>query len=424
MASARTQAASPASTGPPGAPRESAISVSELVKTFRLPHHRYSTLKERVVDRWRRSAHDELRALDGVSFDVARGEFLGVVGRNGSGKSTLLKCLAGIYEPNAGRIDVRGRVSPFIDLGVGFNPELSAADNVIISGIMLGLTRREATRRFDEIIAFAELEEFVDVQLKNYSSGMVVRLAFAVALEVQADIMLVDEVLAVGDAAFAQKCFDEFTRVRELNRTMVLVTHDMRAVELFCDRALLLERGVPLSLDTPDVVAARYNEINFGREVDPSSGGERFGDQETAEIVEAWFEDADGFRVAAIDQGELCCMRFEVKVHRPLSDPALGVILVNGQGVAVLATNTIWRDMQTGEFEPGDRVVVRVALEAWFAPGRYWLTGAIAQGGTGADFIDMRFRLTSIVVRGTIFSGAVIDPPHEFDLERRPPAPA
>lgn len=183
----------------------SAIVVEHVSKTFRLPHRRYSTLKERVLHPFRSSEYDELHAVKDVSFAVREGEFYGIVGRNGSGKSTLLKCLAGIYGADAGRIAIEGRLSPFIELGVGFNPDLPARDNVMLNAIMLGLTRKEARRRFDSVIEFAELEEFIDLPLKNYSSGMSVRLAFAVTVEVDAEVLLIDEVLAVGDAAFQQK---------------------------------------------------------------------------------------------------------------------------------------------------------------------------------------------------------------------------
>src|SRR5215207_4475779 len=181
---------------------EPAVIVDDISKTFRLPHQQYHTLKERVLHPGRARTYEEFHALRNVSMAIEEGEFFGIVGRNGSGKSTLLKCLAGIYRPDRGTIDVRGRLSPFIELGVGFNGELTARENVLINAVMLGLSRREAKARFDEIIAFAELGEFVDLPVKNYSSGMSVRLGFAVAVQVDADILLVDEVLAVGDAAF------------------------------------------------------------------------------------------------------------------------------------------------------------------------------------------------------------------------------
>jgi ABC-type polysaccharide/polyol phosphate transport system ATPase subunit len=195
-----------------------AVAVKHLGKHFRLPHEQYHTLKERALHPFRSRSFDTLQAVDDVSVEIAPGEFFGIVGRNGSGKSTLLKCLAGIYAVDEGELSINGRLSPFIELGVGFNPDLTARDNVIINAIMLGLSRKEARERFDDIIAFAELEEFLDLKLKNYSSGMYVRLAFATAVQVNADILLIDEVLAVGDAAFQQKCFDEFTRLREAAR--------------------------------------------------------------------------------------------------------------------------------------------------------------------------------------------------------------
>src|SRR5215213_9139759 len=185
-----------------------AIEARGLSKTFRIPHDRVDTFKERALHPFRRRRFDERRVLDEIDFEVQAGEFFGIVGRNGSGKSTLLKCMAGIYKADAGTIRVAGRMSPFIELGVGFNPDLTARDNIVINAVMMGLSRREARERFERIIAFAELEDFVDLKLKNYSSGMAVRLGFATAIQVDADILLVDEVLAVGDASFQQKCFE------------------------------------------------------------------------------------------------------------------------------------------------------------------------------------------------------------------------
>ena len=246
-----------------------------------------------------------------ISFGVRKGEFFGIVGRNGSGKSTLLKCLAGIYAADTGRIWVDGRLSTFIELGVGFNPDLAALDNVVLNGIMLGLSPKEARDRYERVIEFAELKEFEDLKLKNYSSGMHVRLAFSVAIQVDADILLIDEVLAVGDAAFQQKCFDVFNQMRDAGRTIVFVTHDMSAVNRFCHRALLLERGRAVMLGEPDKVADRYLSVNFdhtaaleaeaaahhGLEAATEETTVRgFGD-EKASIVEVWLEDDHGNRV-------------------------------------------------------------------------------------------------------------------------------
>ncbi|MGP8161159.1 MAG: ABC transporter ATP-binding protein [Candidatus Dormibacteria bacterium] len=223
--------------------RELAIRVEQLSKRFRIPLDRSSTLKHRLTH-WRSaSRYRILEALLDVSFEVPAGQFIGIIGHNGSGKSTLLKILARIYRPDAGRVAIEGKVSPFLELGVGFNPELTARENIFLSGAILGLGRGELHRLFDEIIGFAELEQFVDHKLKNFSSGMEVRLAFSLAIQAHAEILMMDEVLAVGDASFQQKCFDIFNRYKREGRTVVLVTHELSAVNKYCDRALLLDHG-------------------------------------------------------------------------------------------------------------------------------------------------------------------------------------
>jgi ABC-type polysaccharide/polyol phosphate transport system ATPase subunit len=242
------------------------IVVDRVSKTFRLPTERTHTLKERALHPRRRSRHEAFVALKDISFTVGQGEFFGIVGRNGSGKSTLLKCLAGIYGVDTGQIWIKGRLSPFIELGVGFNPDLAAYDNVVTNGIMLGLSPREARARYEDVIEFAELEEFQDLKLKNYSSGMYVRLAFSVAIQVNAELLLIDEVLAVGDASFQQKCFDVFNRLRDEGRTIIFVTHDMGSVIRFCNRAMLLERGNMVTIGEPHEVADHYLELNFDRD--------------------------------------------------------------------------------------------------------------------------------------------------------------
>ena len=252
--------AAPTSAAPP------AIVVDHLSKHFRLPHQRYSTLKERALHPFRSRELETLRAVDDVSVEIGEGEFFGIVGRNGSGKSTLLKCLAGIYETTTGRRrPTRGRVSPFIELGRRLQPGPHRARQRDHQRDHARPHAPQAFERFDDVIAFAELEEFLDLKLKNYSSGMAVRLAFCVAVQVDADILLVDEVLAVGDASFQRKCFDQFDKLKAAGKTIVFVTHDMSAVERFCDRAMLLERGRIVELGDPHAVARAYNEINFGR---------------------------------------------------------------------------------------------------------------------------------------------------------------
>jgi ABC-type polysaccharide/polyol phosphate transport system ATPase subunit len=396
-----------------------AVTVQGLSKRFKLPHQQYSTFKERALHPFASRTFDTLHAVDDVTVEIAQGEFFGIVGRNGSGKSTMLKCLAGIYEADDGYTTIHGRLSPFIELGVGFNPDLTARDNVIINAIMLGLTRKEARERFDDIIAFAELEEFLDLKLKNYSSGMSVRLAFSVAIQVDADVLLVDEVLAVGDAAFQQKCYEQFHRLKDEGKTIVFVTHDMSAVERFCDRAMLLERGKVLSLGEPHAIARAYNELNFGRLAPAGDeASDRYGDHEAAEIKDAWFENAAGERITSQAHGEQLRMCMDVAFHAPVENPLFALHLRNEVRHTIFATSTDLEHGPTGRFAAGDTVTMRIALENWLMPGRYDLTPSVAREGGGADVLDLREDLASLVVHSTRWSGGIVDIPHTLELER------
>jgi ABC-type polysaccharide/polyol phosphate transport system ATPase subunit len=239
-------------------PQVPAVKVRDLKKQFRIPAHQMETLKEQILHPLRSRSGADLHALRGVSFDVNRGEFLGIAGANGSGKSTLLKILANVYTADEGSVRVAGRVAPFIELGVGLNPELAAFDNVVISGVMMGLDPKEARSLYPEIISFAGLEAFTGMKLKNYSSGMRVRLAFSVMAQVDADILLIDEVLAVGDTEFRTKCLDRLRRLREEGKTIIFVTHSMDTMAKDCDRGILLRDGA-IELDgDPKEVARRY----------------------------------------------------------------------------------------------------------------------------------------------------------------------
>jgi ABC-type polysaccharide/polyol phosphate transport system ATPase subunit len=232
------------------------IEVRGVSKTFTLPHEQRSTLKEHFLHPFGSRTFERQTALEDVNVSVRAGEFFGIVGLNGSGKSTLLKIIAGIYQPDSGTVLVRGKLSPFIELGVGFNPDLTGRDNVLVNGTLLGLSRRQLEERFDSILEFAELSRFADQKLKNYSSGMQMRLAYSIAIQVQFDILLLDEVLAVGDQEFQQKCFATFEDFRAQGKTIVLVSHSLEAAEQFCDRAMLLESGRVRAVgDARDVIA-------------------------------------------------------------------------------------------------------------------------------------------------------------------------
>jgi ABC-type polysaccharide/polyol phosphate transport system ATPase subunit len=407
---------------PPPTGVSSAVRIAHVSKAFRLPHQRYHTLKERALHPFRSSTYDVLQAVNDVSVDVSPGEFFGIIGRNGSGKSTLLKCVAGIYDIDEGELTVRGRLSPFIELGVGFNMDLTARDNVMINAIMLGLTRKQARERFDEIIAFAELEDFLDLRLKNYSSGMQVRLAFSVAIQVEAEILLIDEVLAVGDAAFQQKCFDEFERLKRAGRTILFVTHDMGTIERFCDRAMLLEKGRMVMIGNPADVARRYNALNFGTTIHQLANDRPPASEEATgpvAILDGWFEDRDGVRVAALASNEPCRACMEVRFNEWLDDPIFGFTLRNEVGSTVFATTTDHGHGATGGFARGQTTIVRLSFENWLTPSRYVLTPSVARHGTGAHALDLREDIASLLIHGGPFTGGVVNLPHAFEISAR-----
>ncbi len=238
------------------------LSVKNVKKYFVLPQFKKTSVKNAFVDIFRKNTKTRQKVLDGVSFDVYKGDFFGIVGRNGSGKSTLLKLIAGVYHPTTGSIDMRGGLTPFIELGVGFNPELSGRDNVYLNGALLGFTRKQMDKMYDEIVDFAELGPFMEQKLKNYSSGMQVRLAFSIAIKAKNDILIFDEVLAVGDEAFQRKCLDIFDEYKASGQTVILVTHDMDTVKRYCNRAILLSEGKIAHSGDPIDVADEYSRLN------------------------------------------------------------------------------------------------------------------------------------------------------------------
>jgi ABC-2 type transport system ATP-binding protein len=372
------------------------IEARGIGKRFRIPQHRVDTFKERALHPFTRDEHRELQALRDISFDVHRGEFFGIVGRNGSGKSTLLKIMASIYRADAGRVRMAGRLAPFIELGVGFNPELTSRENVVLNGVMMGLSRHEARRRLDEVLDFAELREFADLKLKNYSSGMMVRLAFAVMVEADADIMLVDEVLAVGDAAFAQKCMDVFREKRTAGRTIVLVTHDMATVQGLCDRAMLIHDGELRYLGDPEETALRYYRLNFA-----GPGADVAGVPDVnVRVVGAWLENPLGERVENVEQGEPIGLHVEFEARHELVAPVFGFYVLDADGDAVFGFNRTL-DGEDDRVAAGRRVRVTGTIENRLLPGRYAIRCMISRNRTQGDLALHVVGLLEFVVYGT-----------------------
>jgi ABC-type polysaccharide/polyol phosphate transport system ATPase subunit len=394
-----TQGTETGSTAPGVRSAPVVIEVRHLEKTFRIPSHRVDSFKERAVHPFTRAEYRELHALRNVSFDVRRGEFFGIVGRNGSGKSTLLKILASIYKADAGTIRMAGRLAPFIELGVGFNPELSARENVVLNGVMMGLSQREARRRLDAVLEFGELEEFVDLKLKNYSSGMQVRLAFSLMIQSDADILMIDEVLAVGDAAFQQKCADVFQDMRDKGRTIVLVTHQMGAVQRHCHRAMLLQDGELLYIGDPEEAGRRYFRLNFAGAGD--AGADGAVPDLHARLSDAWLENADGERVANVEVGQPIRLRAVVEARTDLLNPSFK-FECSGKGVQVFGfTETLTLDAdQPDRLEAGQKTEISGTIENRLAPGRYAIHCWVLRERNPGDLAAQPMKLLDFVVFG------------------------
>jgi ABC-type polysaccharide/polyol phosphate transport system ATPase subunit len=365
-----------------------AIELVNVSKVYRRYGGRqFSTLKSALLQRSilrDLQPSDTFPALTDVSFSVPKGATYGVMGRNGSGKSTALKLVAGITKPTSGTVRVDGRISALIELGAGFHPEISGRENVFINGIMLGLTKREIQQRFDEIVDFAELREFIDAPVKTYSSGMYMRLGFAVAINVNPDVLLVDEVLAVGDEGFTHKCLDKFAEFKRSNRTILLVTHSLNLIERFCDEALWLDGGRAMSHGDPKrVVGAYLTKVEEGEEQllaettakaieaadasappddapsDPTSNmfqatEGRWGSREV-EITDVAFLDKDGQPSFVFHSGDAMSVRVKVRAAQPTNDFVFGIGLFNADGICCYGTNTYLEEMNpqrlTGEAE-------------------------------------------------------------------------
>jgi ABC-type polysaccharide/polyol phosphate transport system ATPase subunit len=400
-----------------------AIRVEDLHKSFRIPTHRVDSLKERAVRPFAARDYRELRALDGISFEVEQGEFFGIVGRNGSGKSTLLKLLASIYKADAGTIEMAGRLAPFIELGVGFNAELSARENAVLNGVMMGLTPREARQRLGAVLAFAELEDFVDLKLKNYSSGMLVRLAFSLMLQADADILLIDEVLAVGDAAFQQKCADAFHEMKDGGKTIVLVTHDMPTVETYCHRAMLLDGGEIQHVGDPAEIGRRYLRLNFQRGANAARGDDPARGNEDLGLRDIWIEGATGRRDPNLESGDQIHIRAEIEVRRDLPALSIAFLIANADGVGVFEFGApVTRGGMAEPLRAGERVTVRCDLENPLAPGRYFVHCGLNRNDTSNVVLHVHNALDFVVFgarqgRGIVHleheSVAVVEEPSE-----------
>jgi ABC-2 type transport system ATP-binding protein len=330
------------------------VAVRDVSKRFRLYHERPHSLKERVVN-LRRANYEEFWALKDVSCDVQEGETFGLIGPNGSGKSTLLKCVAGIMRPDTGHIENRGRMASLLELGAGFHPDLTGRENVFLNASILGFTQKETERYFDDIVAFAELEPFIDTQVKHYSSGMYVRLGFAVAVHVDPEILIIDEVLAVGDEAFQRKCLDRIRTFQREGRTIVLVSHTVDIVREICDTVAFLDHGRIAEIGPADDVVRAFRESIHGDAHLEAAPMQERGTRDIR-IVSVAFRDPDGSEKQVVHAGESLEIVVDLEAQQPVDDPHVGFAIYDEAGRHVFATNTIKRRMNLGTLHGKARV--------------------------------------------------------------------
>jgi ABC-2 type transport system ATP-binding protein len=356
-----------------------AVDVVDVSKRYRLYHERNNSLKASVM-RGRRAKYEEFWALRDVTLQVRQGTAFGLIGENGSGKSTLLKCMARILRPDQGAITTHGKVSALLELGAGFHPELSGRENVFLNGSILGLGKKQLLARFDEIVAFAGLEQFIDAPVKNYSSGMYVRLGFSVAINVDPDILLVDEVLAVGDAEFQRRCSDKFAQLRAEGKTIVIVTHSLATVKEMCDEAALLEHGqlqiVGPSADVVDRYLGDVFSVPVAADAHPGTAIER------VEVL-----DARGAPVDTVRSGDLVTLRFHFAMPSPMVDPVLVASVHTLDGLEVARPTVRLAQVFDGVVPAGGSVDLRIAGLPLLA-GTYDVTAAMIESGAVAGVPD------------------------------------
>ena len=366
-----------------------AIRALDVHKSFWISDPGPRTLRSRLLHPVERGHNHELRVLDGVSFTVSRGEFFGIVGRNGSGKSTLLRILASIYRADAGTVEVSGLVAPMLELGVGFNPELSARENIVLNGAMLGLSPKDLRRRSDEILDFGEITEFADLPVKNFSSGMRMRLAFAVLVQADPEILLVDEVLAFGDVAFREKCADVFLDLHKAGKTIVLVTHDMYSVHQYCNRAMLLERGrIDAMGDTQEVLRRSYELMLAHGPLEVTGADAQGNDADfgRARITELRLRTRKDLPFTVIPAGEPLEVEVLAEVDQPLRVGGLRLAVRTEHEARVFVPPDPAPDPEARLFEPGETAHFTATIENRLTPGRYLLScGVLHTDGTTCE---------------------------------------
>jgi len=386
------------------------IRVENVYKDFILPHEKNGSVKGVFTSMFSKATKkkETQHALKDISFAIKKGEFFGIVGRNGSGKSTLLKILAGIYQPTKGKVTTSGKLVPFIELGVGFNPELSGRDNVYLNGAVLGFSAKEVDAMYEEIVDFAELRRFMDQKLKNYSSGMQVRLAFSMAVRANADILLIDEVLAVGDADFQRKCFKYFKKLKQNKKTVIFVSHDMGAVREYCDRAMLINDSKVVDIGSTDKIAQQYTRL-FMEESIESSEEERTQDR--------WGDKA--ITLESIDV-KIVAQNIDIKMvincNKDFQQPVVGFRIRDMAGLEITGTNTKKEKLTLPDLKKGNKLKLNWQIPNILSDGEYNIDTALQYSDeiTVADWWDSAVHL---VVHKDRHLPYAIDPGFQVSIE-------
>ncbi len=397
-----------------------------------MPIEKHNTIKSALIHVFdRKKGYENQHALNDISFNVHKGEFFGIVGRNGSGKSTLLKMLAGIYVPNKGVIHVNGKLTPFIELGVGFSPELTGRENIFLNGALLGFNRKEMQHMYKDIVDFAELHKFMDQKLKNYSSGMQVRLAFSIAIRARSDILLLDEVLAVGDADFQRKCLRYFTLLKRDKKTVVFVSHDMDSVKKYCDRVILIDDGVIKSEGNPQKVVPEFmskfieKDDDLGSIEDKSErdalplgiSGAVSTDNAAVNVEKVWLEDNGGQKISKInDDIEEFTVNFIVSAKRDENDIVPGVIITNDLGDFIVAANSKWTESKTYNIKATKKYKFKFRIKNIFEQGNYKVSVNVVSGDFNT-FFAWKNEACSLYVDKSFLTGGKVNPNSEIEVE-------
>ncbi|MEA3254868.1 MAG: ABC transporter ATP-binding protein [Candidatus Altiarchaeota archaeon] len=378
------------------------IKLENVGKRYRICHERDMLVNK--INPFRRGCYEDFWALRDINLEVREGETLGIIGVNGSGKSTLLTILLGITKPTEGSVEVNGRVAGLLELGAGFHPELTGRENIYINASILGLSRREIDERFDDIVDFAGIREFIDVPVKTYSSGMYVRLGFSVAVHVDPDILIIDEVLAVGDLAFQEKCLEKMNEFKEKGKTIVIVSHNSNIITDICGRALLIANGRLIEDGAVDCVVKTYT----GSVIDQGEIKHyRYGTL-GAEIISAELLDTDMENTSVINSGKETTIRVKIKFNEDVNNPIFGFIIKDRQRVQVYATNTLWRGTHLGDFKKDDEIIIDSNQKMPLINGIYSITIALAYSDA-KRFYDCQENIVSFEIQGDSISEGIVD---------------